>query len=153
MLGAGRMCDTVSLSNHLEICRTYRMAPVSVLWFDSRQSPERGLCMPVAPITTKYETRLGVATERQLERFRSKYEIADNGCAIWQGMKSDNGYGLFYERKNKRIRAHRFSWLAWRGDLIDGMVIDHICRTILCVSTQHLQQVTPLQNAIMGLSG
>lgn len=106
--------------------------------------------MPVAPPETKYKTRLDAVSQSDIDRFKKFERVGD--CAVWSGETKATGYGRF-RFKGKRIAAHRFAWLAWRGDLVDGMVIDHICRNRACVNPQHLQQVDPITNTIMGLSG
>lgn len=44
------------------------------------------------------------------------------------------------------FRAHRFSYLVFKGPLISGLVIDHICRNTFCVNPDHLRQVTQKEN-------
>jgi hypothetical protein len=42
--------------------------------------------------------------------------------------------------------AHRFAYQTRYGDIPDGLVIDHVCRNILCVNPAHLEAVTQSEN-------
>lgn len=66
-------------------------------------------------------------------------------CWIWQGTQFDSGYGRFYMH-NKSYRAHRFSYLIYKGKINKGKVICHSCDNPLCVNPDHLWQGTSKQN-------
>lgn len=66
-------------------------------------------------------------------------ENAD-GCWIWNGYKV-KGYGRF-----NGILAHRHAYQELRGDIPDGLGLDHLCRTPLCVNAWHLEPVTQEEN-------
>lgn len=85
-------------------------------------------------------------TQEEVIRFTSKYkELKD--CLIWQSPLDKDGYGSFYFRKKNR-RAHRVSYFLHKGNIPDGMVIDHICKNRNCVAIGHLRLVTQLQNTM-----
>lgn len=73
------------------------------------------------------------------------------GCWIWQGETANNGYGRTSIRvssgKWKRESAHRASYEAFVGEIPKGLVIDHLCRNILCVNPEHLEPVTQRENS------
>lgn len=84
------------------------------------------------------------------ERFWSKVE-KKKGCWIWLGAKKgrNNAYGkiwngLFYEA------AHRLSYRLKNGSIPEGLHIDHLCRTTLCVNPAHLEAVTNQENVLRG---
>jgi len=82
----------------------------------------------------------------ELARFAS--HCAPRGdCLIWTGRTDRDGYGLIGFRRATR-RAHRLAlWLSGR-DIPPGHFVNHTCRIRLCVNPQHLQVVTPSENAL-----
>lgn len=65
-------------------------------------------------------------------------------CWLWQGEITPYGYGHFYFRlstpwaRRIRLRAHRFAWLASRGDIPAGQEVCHRCDVPHCVNPGHL---------------
>lgn len=86
-----------------------------------------------------------------LERFWSRVDKSGD-CWTWTGGKIKQGYGNFYPKPGVGgILAHRFAYATYVGELLPGMVIDHLCRNRLCVNPEHLEQVTNLENLRRGL--
>jgi hypothetical protein len=85
-------------------------------------------------------------TDREAARFASKHR-KQGGCWIWQGALDEDGYGTFYLRRMNR-RAHRVAWFSARGDLPQGMVVNHTCRNRACVNPQHLQAISASEHAL-----
>lgn len=79
--------------------------------------------------------------------FDSRYRVSDSGCWIWQGSVSNTGYGRIGSRY-----AHRVSYERSNGPIPDGLTIDHLCRTTLCVNPDHLEPVTHRENVLRGMS-
>jgi hypothetical protein len=50
----------------------------------------------------------------------------------------------------KQIAAHRWSYEDAKGQIPEGMVIDHLCRTSLCVRPDHLEAVSNRENILRG---
>jgi hypothetical protein len=73
------------------------------------------------------------------------YEIDEAGCWIFQG-RGLGGYGRL-RRDGKIWMAHRFFWTLTHGPIADGMTVDHICFVTMCVNPEHLQLLTPGDNA------
>lgn len=78
-----------------------------------------------------------------------------DGCWEWQkSLSVRGGYAqimLSIEPKKPQLfSGHRASWLAFRGDLAPGLHIDHLCRNHRCVNPEHLEPVTPAENALRG---
>jgi hypothetical protein len=89
-------------------------------------------------------------TKSTLERFMAKVEVT-GGCWLWtagqtgRDAKRGRGYGMFYFG-NQRMLAHRWAWAHWRGEIPEGMQIDHLCKVKRCVNPDHLEVVTPAEN-------
>lgn len=93
-------------------------------------------------------------TDRDLspiERFRRKYiENKTSGCWIWTAGISD-GYAQFWDGKTNAV-AHRWAYEYFVGPIPAGLHIDHLCGTTYCVRPDHLEPVTPEENALRGAS-
>lgn len=89
--------------------------------------------MPAPVATHKLQAPL---TEGDLVRFWSKVNKTD-GCWVWVGGKDDNGYGIFYIRKNVPVLAHRLSFKLHIEDPGQLHVL-HSCDNTSCVNPGHL---------------
>jgi len=85
--------------------------------------------------------------EKDVFRFLSKIQIT-NECWIPNLKKRKDGYTVFTIKRTKEYFGHRLAYSIFKGDLIDGLVIDHICRNKSCCNPDHLRQVTQSQNAL-----
>lgn len=74
-----------------------------------------------------------------------RVEVADNGCWLWQGSMSGNGYGLMKHR-GKVEQAHRWSYERKHGPIPSGLDLDHKCQTPRCVNPDHLEPVNHFEN-------
>lgn len=100
------------------------------------------------------------------KRFLNKIKIDEYGCWIWQGSKSDKGYGFF--RANGRTQlAHRYAYIAVKGPIAGRRQLDHTCHSAAvtigecdggptcrhraCVNPDHLELVTSRTNVIRGV--
>ncbi|MEN9449735.1 MAG: hypothetical protein RJA83_349 [Pseudomonadota bacterium] len=79
-------------------------------------------------------------------KFISKIKVAKSGCWEWQG-NIFYGYGRF-SFKSKAFLAHRCSYYLFNGELLDSLVIDHMCMNKKCVNPDHLRQVTRTLNTL-----
>ena len=77
--------------------------------------------------------------------------VRDVGCWFWIGTKYPSGYGAFccgQRGRKKTMRAHRVSWLLFRGEIPDGSGVLHKCGKRDCVNPEHLYLGTDLDNAV-----
>lgn len=88
------------------------------------------------------------------ERFEKNYEV-NGDCWDWIGATADtkNKEDLKERRyghisyKAKLIKAHRASWLIYKGEIPKGMLIRHIvCDRPICVNPDHLEIGTVKDN-------
>lgn len=92
-----------------------------------------------------------MASER--ERFDSKWAENAAGCWIWQrAVNKDTGYGAFRLSAPKRqtVTAHRYAYMAYVGEVPEGLELDHLCRVRECVNPAHLEAVTRQVNQLRG---
>lgn len=73
-------------------------------------------------------------------RFWDHVAPGSNGCWIWTGAVCA-GYGYFIDNT-----AHRYAYQFARGEIPNGLQLDHLCRNQLCVNPFHLEPVTSLVN-------
>jgi len=84
------------------------------------------------------------AKRNYLLNFSTKYTDI-NLCWVWTGALSSDGYGIF-RMGDKLYRAHRASYILHKGEIPDGLHIDHLCRNKVCVNPEHLEAVTQKVN-------
>lgn len=85
----------------------------------------------------------------KLEDFWTKVEKTQT-CWLWIGSRSAEGYGNLRLPGNKVRYAHRISYQLTKGEIPQGLVIDHLCRVRNCVNPDHLEAVTFGENVRRG---
>jgi hypothetical protein len=70
-------------------------------------------------------------------------------CWVWQLAKHHKGYGFAWYQ-GKHLLAHQFSYRVLRGEVPEGLQLDHLCRVRLCVNPDHLEPVTGKENMRRG---
>jgi hypothetical protein len=64
--------------------------------------------------------------------------------------KMPKGYGKFTISTGIKILAHRYAYLMFKGEIPEGLTIDHLCRFTSCVNPDHLEAVTLKVNILRG---
>jgi hypothetical protein len=86
-------------------------------------------------------------TQAQIQRFKEKFQVDENGCWIWKAAVG----GAKSPRPQIRINgtclyATRVAWEIYKGDLPAGFLVLHDCDNNLCVNPKHLWLGTQKQN-------
>ncbi len=75
-------------------------------------------------------------------------ETAD-GCWI-PGLKPNSIGYVQVHLAGKLLLAHRVIYEEFRGQIPDGLVLDHLCRNRACCNPEHLDPVTTRVNVLRG---
>lgn len=101
-------------------------------------------------------------TPEQLKKVIDRIQPQANGCWWYPSVVNQRGYAAtrIGWPVTKGASIHRLSWIYYKGDIPEGMVIDHLCHDVntceggttcehrRCVNPDHLQLVTaPVNNA------
>lgn len=82
--------------------------------------------------------------------FWSRVSLGDE-CWEWLGaVRNKGGYGSVHWN-GKTEFAHRVGFLLAKGEIPDGLVLDHLCRNRMCCRPDHLEAVTPSLNVRRGI--
>lgn len=96
----------------------------------------------------------------QLERIVSRFEVQPSGCWWHPSIPTAKGYaqtGYGWPVVRSTL-IHRLSWMYYKGDIPEGMVLDHTCHNPSecvggnncihrrCVNPNHLQLISAAEN-------
>lgn len=70
----------------------------------------------------------------------------NGGCWLWPGACLGSGYGVVKVGVGQNDLTHRVMFRHFKGQIPDGLEIDHRCRVKTCCNPVHLEAVTGLVN-------
>lgn len=85
-----------------------------------------------------------------IDQFWKKIRKTDT-CWLWTGHLLD-GYGRVHHN-GRRMGAHAWAYMTFKGPLKPGLVIHHECDQRNCVNPDHLEQITQSENIRRGDMG
>lgn len=79
--------------------------------------------------------------------------VTESGCWLWLGHTTRTGYGIgYFGSTPKIVQAHRYFYTAFKGEIPNGLTIDHLCRVRCCVNPDHMEAVPMRTNVLRGTS-
>ena len=88
-----------------------------------------------------------------IDRIETRINKTD-GCWVWPGAKTTNGYGIITQYQSgggyKGFTVHRVMYEHYVGPVPAGFDLDHLCRTRACCRPSHLEPVTRQENVRRG---
>ncbi len=99
-----------------------------------------------------------------LPKIMERVDKQANGCWVWTGFITPQGYGACGYRGRRHTLAHRVVYQELVGPIPDGLTLDHLCHTNdhgcsggnsclhrRCVNPEHLEPVTFEENNSRGV--
>jgi len=80
------------------------------------------------------------------KKFWGHARQTEDGCLLWQGAKTEDGYGYFRARNGGVHLCHRHAWELMNGSIPPGLCVLHRCDVPSCINIDHLFLGTPQDN-------
>lgn len=79
------------------------------------------------------------------DKIKAYSDVVESGCWEWNRYRMPCGYGRIRHGGSMWL-AHRLSYLAFNGDIPEGLVVRHKCDNKCCVNPEHLEVGTQKDN-------
>jgi HNH endonuclease len=77
----------------------------------------------------------------------------ESPCWLWLASLGASGYGQFsIGGREGPVVAHRIAYELERGEIPEGLTLDHLCRNRMCVNPWHLEPVPLAENIRRGFA-
>ena len=91
-------------------------------------------------------------TPKQIASFWSKVDMVDDdACWPWTAKIMPRGYGRVSFCDTYYL-AHRVAYALVKGQIGEGLTLDHLCRNHACCNPAHLEAVPHKENVFRGTS-
>jgi hypothetical protein len=80
-----------------------------------------------------------------MDRIVKGIAVSEDGCWEWQRHIDKSGYGIIWAGA-WMSRVHQVAYRIVKGDVPEGLEIDHLCRNRRCCNPHHLEAVTHAEN-------
>lgn len=94
-------------------------------------------------------TTVGIVINEEIKSRFERKAVRGENCWDWVGSKDVYGYG-YVSYFFKKLKAHRVSYEIYKGEIPQGLVLDHLCRNRSCVNPDHVEPVTIGENVRRG---
>lgn len=90
-----------------------------------------------------YPSSLLADKDELIARFSERTVTLDNGCLLWRGAKTHDGYGIVQigsreDNSRRAVRLHRLIYFLAHGEIAPGLEISHTCGHRNCIAPEHL---------------
>jgi hypothetical protein len=131
-----------AISNHVTANRGCSYKQVAVIFEVSHISVKR-FCADLGRGKGWRRDQKGASSDPQ--KFWVSVDRDNGGCWLWKGSKNSSGYGFLYHDGASQA-AHRVAYTLVKGQIPEGLELDHRCRNRLCCNPDHLEPVTRAEN-------